>query len=336
MFALSIIFFTLLVSVLVLVAGAAPRKSTLSAYELHRRQESGSHAAADELRRLEAVDDIIALKGVIEVLFVAFIALTALMIWGWMGVALALVVTVFYRRIAKFEFIRVNAQRLYDELDAKIVGFVAMHPQIGRVIGGLSGSDERNGFGSREELEHMINESSSVLSLDEKKLLKSNLHFAEKTVEAVMTPRGVLEVIDAHEILGPIVLDQLHKTGHSRFPVMNGDIDHIVGVLHIRELLSLEQKASHTAEQTMEKKVYYINQSQTLQHALAAFLSTRHHLFVVVNEYRETAGIITLEDCLEALIGYRIVDEFDAHDDLRAVAGRNPKRNNNAPGSTNV
>ncbi len=86
----------------------------------------------------------------------------------------------------------------------------------------------------------------------------------------------------------------------------------------------------------MEKKVYYINQAQTLQHALAAFLSTQHHLFVVVNGYRETAGILTLEDCIEALLGRKIIDEFDTHDDLRVVASRNAKQHNNPPHATNV
>ena len=86
----------------------------------------------------------------------------------------------------------------------------------------------------------------------------------------------------------------------------------------------------------MEAKVFYINQEQTLEHALAAFIKTRHHLFVVVNGYRETAGIVTLEDVIEALLGREIVDEFDVHDDLRAVAARSAKTNNNSPHGTNV
>ena len=59
-------------------------------------------------------------------------------------------------------------------------------------------------------------------------------------------------------------------------------------------------------------------------------------MFIVVNQYRETAGVLTLEDCIEALIGRKIIDEFDAHDDLRVVAERQARRNNNAPGSVDV
>ena len=121
----------------------------------------------------------------------------------------------------------------------------------------------------------------------------------------------------------------------------NFSIFTVPDILHLNTeviavLLLLQQKTSQSARQAMEKKIYYINQSQTLQHALAAFLSTRHHLFIVVNGYRETAGIITLEDVLEALIGSKIVDEFDTHDDLRVVADRHAKRNNSSPNSTDV
>jgi CBS domain containing-hemolysin-like protein len=144
-----------------------------------------------------------------------------------------------------------------------------------------------------------------------------------------MTPRGVIDSISKKELLGPLVLDDLHKTGHSRFPVIDGDIDHVVGMLHIQDLLILDAKQrSNTVEKVMEPRVFYVREDQTLEHALTAFLRTRHHLFVVVNEFRETVGVLSLEDVIEVLLGRKIVDEFDAHDDLRAVAARNPRGNN--------
>lgn len=57
-----------------------------------------------------------------------------------------------------------------------------------------------------------------------------------------MTPRNVLETIGKDEVIGPLMLDELHRTGHSRFPVIDGDIDHVIGVLHIKELLTLREK----------------------------------------------------------------------------------------------
>jgi CBS domain containing-hemolysin-like protein len=143
-----------------------------------------------------------------------------------------------------------------------------------------------------------------------------------------MTPQSVIKYIDKKEFLGPLVLNDLHKHGHSRLPVINDDINHVVGILYLKDLLTLDVKKSATAEKIMEPKVYYIRADQTLGHALAAFLKTHHHLFIVVNEYRETVGLLTLEDVIEALIGRKIIDEFDAHDDLRAVALRNLNLNN--------
>ena len=138
-------------------------------------------------------------------------------------------------------------------------------------------------------------------------------------------------------MIGPLLLDELHKTGHSRFPVTDGDIDHIVGILHIRSLLTLDNgKKTSRVETAMDKKIYFINQNQKLERALSAFIKTRHHMFIVVNDYRETAGILTLEDTLEALLGRKILDEFDVVDDLRVLAARKPNKNNKSPAATDV
>ena len=70
----------------------------------------------------------------------------------------------------------------------------------------------------------------------------------------------------------------------------------------------------------MDDKVYFVNEQQKLDHALTAFIRTKNHLFIVVNEFQETVGIITIEDILEQIIGQEIVDEFDRYDDMREVA----------------
>jgi len=149
----------------------------------------------------------------------------------------------------------------------------------------------------------------------------------------------VVDTVPQHEILGPLVLDGLHKTGHSRFPVISSDIDHVVGILHLRDVLTIDSSKKHTArvDTAMSKKVLYIRQDHTLSQALSAFLRTHHHLFIVINEFSETVGILTLEDTLEALLGHKIVDEFDAHDDMRAVAARQAAKKANQPaGATEV
>ena len=122
------------------------------------------------------------------------------------------------------------------------------------------------------------------------------------------------------EFLGPLVLDDLHKKGHSRFPVIQGDIDHIVGMLRIQDLLTIDCKSkSYRAEKVMSRDIYYIDKDQTLSYALAAFLKTQHHLFIVINEIRETVGLLSLGDVMEELLGRKIDNEFDSDEELRKV-----------------
>jgi magnesium and cobalt transporter len=181
---------------------------------------------------------------------------------------------------------------------------------------------------SKDELVDVLVRSTGVLSKDETTHLRAGLDFASMRVNNVMTPRSVMESVDADEIIGPVLLDSLHKTGHSRFPVVDGDADHVVGMLYLHDLLENSDKSMKTVREAMQPKVFYIHEDQTLEHALHAFLRTRRHLFVVVNDYRETVGLLSLEDALEALLGKKIVDEFDRFEDLRAVAAHNPRANN--------
>ena len=62
-------------------------------------------------------------------------------------------------------------------------------------------------------------------------------------IDEIMTPRSMIESVPMNELLGPLVLDDLHKKGYSRFPVIDGDIDHVVGVLRIQDLLTIDRKA---------------------------------------------------------------------------------------------
>lgn len=70
----------------------------------------------------------------------------------------------------------------------------------------------------------------------------------------------------------------------------------------------------------MRKAVYYVHEEESLGHALNVFLKTNHHLLVVVNTFEEFVGVVSFEDVIEEIIGKQIVDEFDQHEDLRAVA----------------
>lgn len=323
---------------LVLVAAVRPQKSEFSLYELERRSESGDKVAQAALRRERLLLDITSLLRVkISLLLVIFVAVSVAT-FGWMvGIIVSLIVSLEYNALARPSFVAKWAQKLYTPYESKLLRFVEKFSGVFRLIRSASPGQPIARLSSKQELSHLIAHSDGVLSVEEKKLITNGTQFGERTVSEIMTPRSAIDSISKRELLGPLVLDDLHKTGHSRFPVIGLDIDHVVGMIHIQDLLTLDGgKRSTTVEKAMEPRVFYIHEKQTLQHALAAFLRTHHHLFVVVNEFRETVGLLSLEDVIEALLGRKIIDEFDAHEDLRVVAMRNPRSNNQPESRTDV
>lgn len=162
-----------------------------------------------------------------------------------------------------------------------------------------------------------VETSDTDLTSDELRILRHTLTFGDKTVHDVMTPRSVVVSVAAHETLSPIVLDELHKSGHSRFPVL-GPEKEVVGILYTHDLIEI--KAHALVQEIMHPKVYFVNEERELDHVLQAFLRTKKHLFMVVNAYAEVVGVVTIEDVLEQVLGRPIIDEFDKYDDMRAVA----------------
>lgn len=332
-----IILFAVITLALLAVASVSPRRPTLSTYELERRRRKGDASAADELRRKLLLDDVISLCHAVEALLLVLAVLAAVSAFGFLvGIVVSVVLALIYGRIAHFDWLVQLVDGYYRRAEPHLLNFAERSPRLCSLLRSVNSPPEQSSLNSHEELEHLVRNSAGILSLNEKKLITATLNFSEKTVEQVMTPRGMVNTVAKGEVVGPLMLDELHKTGHSRFPVTDGDIDHIVGILHIHNLLTLSDKKTHRVETVMEQKVYFINENQKLERALAAFIKTRHHMFVVVNDYRETAGILTLEDTLEALLGRKILDEFDVVDDLRALAAKNPNQLNKTPSATDV
>ena len=161
----------------------------------------------------------------------------------------------------------------------------------------------------------------------EKAELEIALHaltFGDDKVAQHMIPRRAVKSVSADDPLGPIVMDELHASGHSRFPVYDGKKDNIAGVLFLRDLISA--KTGGTVRELMKPGVSYIHEEQSIYEALQAILKTHHQLYVVVNSYEEYVGIITIEDILETILGKPIIDEFDQYQDMRAVAAKAARR----------
>jgi CBS domain containing-hemolysin-like protein len=149
-------------------------------------------------------------------------------------------------------------------------------------------------------------------------LLIHALTYTDKQVRDILVPLRIVRMVNADEAIGPKLMDELYQSGFSRFPVYEQEQTTVVGTLVLRDLVRKQSRA--TVRDVMRDDVLYIHEDFTLQQALQAFIKTKHHLFIVVNSFEEFVGILTIEDVLEQIIGKQIVDEFDAYEDVRAVA----------------
>lgn len=179
-----------------------------------------------------------------------------------------------------------------------------------------------------ELLERQKGQVDSRISTSEIALLQHALTFGDKQVSDAMIPKRVVIMVSAHESIGPVLMDELARSGHSRFPVYNGKKDNIVGVLYLHDLVGT--KKTGAVENLMSTKLTYVHEDFMLYQVLQAFLKTKRHMFLVVNSFEELVGIITIEDVLEQVIGKPIVDEFDHYDDLRAVAATAARKDHQA------
>lgn len=170
-----------------------------------------------------------------------------------------------------------------------------------------------------ELLQHQQMQSDNRINLFELEVAVRGLTFGDRLVREILVPRRVVKAVANADAIGPILMSELHASGHSRFPVHEvGSNNNIVGTLYLRDLV--DAKEGGLVADTMRKRVCYIHEEQTLLEALQAILKTKHHLFIVVNSFEEYVGILTIEDVLEQIVGVPILDEFDRYDDMRAVA----------------
>lgn len=167
-------------------------------------------------------------------------------------------------------------------------------------------------------LEYQKDQPENRISHQQIDLLIHSLTFADKKVSEILVPLRSVKMASVSDSIGPSLMDELYKSGFSRFPVYEGDQSNVVGTLFIRDIV--QKKSKSLVRDLMRPDVFYVHEDYSLDQALRVFIKTKHHMLIVVNSFEEFIGILTLEDVLEQIIGEQIVDEFDSYEDIRAVA----------------
>jgi magnesium and cobalt transporter len=166
---------------------------------------------------------------------------------------------------------------------------------------------------SRDELIESLAdaEHKSLIAPESRMMLEGVIRMADMTAGDVMVPAGRMDQLDIasdYDDLLHLVID----TGHSRFPVYEGGRENVIGILMAKDLLKL-QRSPDLSLRTLLRPAVFVPESKGLNELLRDFRSNRNHLAIVIDEFGSTAGLITIEDVLEEIVG-EIEDEFDDKD----------------------
>ncbi len=182
---------------------------------------------------------------------------------------------------------------------------------------GIEPKEELSGTRSAEELSSLVRHSASagLLEADTATLLDRTLRFAERTAGDVMTPRLKIESVQRLESASA-VLELSGRTGLSRFPVIDEDRDDVVGVVHVKQAVAVPRaKRAEVPVAALAEDAVRVPDTMRLDQLLEELRTRGFQLAIVVDEYGGTAGIVTLEDLVEEIVG-EVADEHD-----RAAAG---------------
>ena len=159
-------------------------------------------------------------------------------------------------------------------------------------------------------------EQRNLIEPDARRMVEGVLRLSEKTAGDVMVAEPRMDVLDIDAPFEQL-LETVIRTAHSRFPVVEGGRDNIIGMLMSKDLIKL-QRAPELNLRALLRPAVFVPESKALTELLREFRSNRNHMAIVIDEFGQTAGLITIEDVLEEIVG-EIEDEFDIADGHSAV-----------------
>jgi putative hemolysin len=174
-------------------------------------------------------------------------------------------------------------------------------------IFGIDSKEERSQM-SEEELLDLV-AGHAALTDEERDIVEEVFNASERQVHEVMVPRTEVDFIDGSLSIAKAIALAAEKS-HSRYPVVRGSSDEVIGFIHVRDLINPSLVNSQAKIQELCRNIMYLPGTKGILPALTEMRAQRQHLAIVLDEYGGTDGIVTLEDLVECLIG-DIRDEYD-------------------------
>lgn len=165
----------------------------------------------------------------------------------------------------------------------------------------------------------LLSEDEGVIDEKESDLIENVLHLDEVKVKDILTPRSVVFAIEENKSIKEIMADK-NLYNFSRIPIYDTAIDNMTGIVLTKKIFYQATLDNSLVVKEIKKKIFKINKYIPVPKALDLFIKRKEHMFLVVDSYDQTEGIITLEDCIETILGVEIMDESDTVEDMREHA----------------
>jgi len=180
---------------------------------------------------------------------------------------------------------------------------------------------------TREELieSTLMSEDEGVLDEQESDVIENILMLDRIKIEEILTPRTVVFALDGKRTVADIVSNEPAIFKFSRVPVFDESIENITGMVMTKKIFKHALEDDTVTLDSIQKDIYKINENIPVSMALDLFIKKKEHMFLVQDSYDQTEGIVTLEDCVETILGVEIMDESDSHADMREVAKQKMK-----------
>ena len=336
------ILWVLLVILLILSAffsGSETGMMALNRYRLRhqKKKNSGARRAAKLLEKPDRLIGLILIgNNAVNILAAIIANMLAIIYVGeaaapWVATAsLTVLVLVFSEVTPKTiaaqnpEWFAFRTSHILRPLMQVMVPLVVLINKFTNFVISLLGFDptkDRDDGLDSEELKSLVDLSSHKLSSNNQGMLKGILDLENITIEDIMIPRNEMQGIDLEEPIDSIksaILD----SEYTRQPLYKGDINNIIGVFNTRKAHHLlkSQKVSHKLVRQLSEKAYFIPESTTLMNQLLNFRDKKARFGIVVDEYGEVQGLVTLEDILEEIVGDFTTDIADQIDEIHKIS----------------
>ena len=183
------------------------------------------------------------------------------------------------------------------------------------------GNPDAHSLTKEELLESMlISEDEGVIDEKESDVIENILNLDNVKVGEVLTPRSVVFALDESLSIKEVVENKEDIFKFSRIPVYHESIEEVVGIVMTKRIFQQALEDDSVSVGSIKKEIFAINENIPVSKALDLFIAKKDHMFLVMDNYDQTEGILTLEDCVETVLGVEIVDESDSEADMRELA----------------